>query len=403
MDTEIKLYSDESLESLLLRLSKQQGYEQFAHFAEDIWQTTLLQHQAIPGAFPFELNRINIYKAQTTSQMRVRVLIDLEKDLKFNDFGILRLALSHSNAKFSPYFKALHRFGVDYPQVFLRNGFTPICPMCLVEAPYIRQWWHFIPYQVCHKHHCQLVLRCPECGKLLDYQGSELIDYCECGFPLSESELEKGSYSALIVAQWLAGKALLEFGLMSEKLTQSSRFGFLLWYSNRYGEADDIGLDDFVEYCKTWPHKLEQDLNAIEKKADIVRVQPWHRVHFSEVFGNLLRECRHLPNRELSKNPVLRAVIQFFTALVADNPKTKHTNIGDILLSPLEASTLLSCSCDEISRLHQVGELKAQVTPKLHSKIEKHHSVFSLRNIIELKLSGMCSETDGLHHYLPEW
>lgn len=61
MDTEIEVYPDESLESFLLRLSKYQGYERFSHFAEDIWQSTIQQHQAISGAFPFELSRINIY------------------------------------------------------------------------------------------------------------------------------------------------------------------------------------------------------------------------------------------------------------------------------------------------------------------------------------------------------
>lgn len=93
MNTDIQLYPDESLESFLLRLSQEQGYERFSHFAEDIWFDTLDQHKAIPGAFPLELNRINIYHAQTTSQMRVRVLIHLENQLKLNNFGALRLAL----------------------------------------------------------------------------------------------------------------------------------------------------------------------------------------------------------------------------------------------------------------------------------------------------------------------
>lgn len=403
MDTEIEVYSDESLESFLLRLSKYQGYERFSHFAEDIWQTTLLQHEAIPGAFPFELSRINICKAQTTSQMRVRVLIDLEKRLKLNDFGLLRLALSHSNASFSPDYKALYRFGVDYPQAFVRKRFTPVCPKCIEEAPYIRQLWHFIPYQVCHKHHSQLVQRCPECGKLLDYQSSELIEQCECGFSLPNSEPENECGSAFIVARWLAGDMPVESGLMSWELTQSSRFGFLLWYINRYGEFDDISFDDFVECCKTWPKKLYADLDATVQRADVVRIQPWNKTYFSEVFGDLLKECRHLPSRELSKNPVLQNVVMYFSRLAANYPRAKSANIGDVLLSPLDASTLLSCSTDEIYRLYQFGELKAQLTPKLHTKIENHHSVFTLRSIIELKLSTMCSESDGLNHYLPEW
>lgn len=403
MDTQFEVYSDESLESFLLRLSKFQGYERFAHFAEDIWQTTLLQHEAIPGAFPFELSRINIYKAQTTSQMRVRVLIDLEKRLKFNDSGVLRLSLAHSKASFSPDYKAVNRYGADYPQAFLRKNFTPVCLKCLDEAPYVRQLWHFIPYQVCHKHHSQLVQRCPECGKLLDYQSSELIEQCGCGFALFNGESEMESGSTLIVAQWLAGEKSGESGLMSQDLTQSSRFGFLLWYINRYGEFDDISFDNFVECCKTWPNKLYADLDAIVQKADVVRIQPWNKTYFNEVFGDLLKECRSLPSRDLSKNPVLQSAVLFFRTLITNNPKVKSANIGDVLLSPLEASTLLSCSTEEIYRLYQFGQLKAQFTPKLHTKIENHHSVFTLRSIIELKLSSMCSETDGLNHYLPEW
>ncbi|TKF94944.1 hypothetical protein FCV67_24545, partial [Vibrio sp. F13] len=94
---------------------------------EDIWFDTMDQHEAIAGAFPLDLNRVNIYHAQTTSQMRVRVLIHLENELKLNNFGVLRLALSHSKAQFSPQYKAVHRFGVDYPYAFLRKRFTPIC------------------------------------------------------------------------------------------------------------------------------------------------------------------------------------------------------------------------------------------------------------------------------------
>lgn len=403
MDTEIEVYPDESLESFLLRLSKFQGYERFAHFAEDIWQTTLLQHEAIPGAFPFELSRINIYKAQTTSQMRVRVLIDLEKRLKFSDFGVLRLSLTHSKASFSPDYKAVNRFGADYPQAFLRKNFTPVCPKCLDEAAYIRQLWHFIPYQVCHKHHSQLAQRCPECGKLLNYQSSELIEHCECGFSLLNGESEKESGSTLFVAQWLAGEKPLASGLMSQDLTQSSRFGFLLWYINRYGEFADISFNDFVECCKTWPNKLYADLDSTVHKADILRIQPWNKTYFSEVFGDLLKDSRSLPSRDLGKNPVLQSVFLYFRTLIANNPKAKSANIGDVLLSPLEASTLLSCTTEEIYRLYQFGQLKAHLMPKLQSKIENHHSVFTLRSIIELKLSSMCSESDGLNCYLPEW
>ncbi|EKO3535461.1 TniQ family protein [Vibrio fluvialis] len=402
MNTEIKLYADESLESFLLRCCMYQDYQRYAHFAQDIWQDTLIQHEAMVGAFPFELSRVNVYKAQTSSQMRIRVLLTLERQLKLNDFGIIRLVLAHSKASFSPGHKAVYRSGVDYPHAFLRKHCVPICPKCLEESTYIRQLWHFIPYQVCHKHQCQLVHECPVCGRRLDYQQSELLDNCECGFPLVSCSSERGTDSAILVARWLAGEAQIESGLMSQQLTQSGRFGFLFWYLNRYGEIDDTSFEGFVDCCTTWPQKLDADLDSIVLKADIVRTRPWSKTYFGEVFGPLLKECRNLPSRELSKNPVLQSIVQYFSRLVANYPRDRTANIGDVLVSPLEASTLVSCSTDEIYRLYQFGELKAQLTPKLHSKIENHHSVFTLRSIVELKFSRMCSETDGLNHYLPE-
>ena len=403
MNTEIELYSDESLESFLLRLSKYRGYERFAHFAEDIWHETLLQHDATPGAFPFELSRINLFKAQTTSQMRVRVLLDLEKQLSLDNFGILRLVLANSKVLFSPEQKALHRSGIDYPYVFLRKNSTPICPECLKEAPYIRQLWHFMPYQVCHKHQCKLVHRCPQCGKTISYQQSELIESCECGYRFTACEAEKPEQSALIVAQWLAGSQASQLGLLSHKLSLSSRFGFLLWYVNRFGDTQDISFDDFVDCCETWPQCLNEDLDSIVHKADLIRTLPWNKAYFREVFGELLKECCRLPYRELSKNPVLLAVVQYFTLLVSHYPRSKSSNIADILVSPLEAAALFSCTSEEIIRLYQFGELKAQIKPKLHSKLEKHQSVFTLRSIIEFKLANMRSEEDGTVNFLPEW
>ncbi|MCJ2375542.1 TniQ family protein [Vibrio sp. ZSDZ34] len=403
MNTDIQLYPDESLESFLLRLSQFQGYERYSHFAEDIWYETLNSHEAIPGAFPLELNRVNIYHAQTTSQMRVRVLIQLEKQLKLNNYGVLRLALNHSKSTFLPDYKAVHRFGVDYPFAFLRKRFTPLCPSCLVEEPYIRQNWQFIPIQVCEKHQCKLVHRCPECKSLLEYQNIESITYCECGFDLRESEAEAAPNSELITAKWLIGDNSVETGLMSKAMTVSERYGVLLWYVNRYGDAGDISFDAFIEYCSAWPTKLKQDLDALVEKADVVRTKDWRKVFFSEAFGSLLKDCRQLPSRELSKNVVLAAVFNYLSELVADNPASSKGNVADVLLSPLDASTLLSCTTDEVYRLYEFGEIKAAIRPRMHTKIASHESAFTLRSIVETKLTRMCSETDGLNVYLPEW
>ncbi|MEZ8106617.1 TniQ family protein [Vibrio cortegadensis] len=403
MKTDIQLYPDESLESFLLRLSHEQGYERFSHFAEDIWFDTMDQHEAIPGAFPLEINRVNIYHAQTTSQMRVRVLIHLENQLRLNNFGVLRLALSHSKAQFSSEYKAVHRFGVDYPYAFLRKRFTPICPLCIGEAPYIRQQWHLIPHQVCAHHSCKLIHHCPECNSRFEYQHSESISQCECGFELRNSLVEDAAEAEYLVARWLSGNDSTPLGLMKSEKTLSERYGFLLWYVNRYGDIDNISFESFVEYCRSWPTALSQDLDALKEKAELVRIKDWKKTFFNEAFGSLLKDCRHLPSRGLNRNVVLTEVLHYLTELVTDNPVSSKGSIADVLLSPLEASTLLSCATDEVYRLYEFGEIKAAIRPRMHTKIASHESAFTLRSIVETKLTRMCSESDGFSVYLPEW
>ena len=403
MNTGIELYEDESLESFLLRLSQYQGYERYTHFAEDIWYQTLDEYEAMAGAFPLELNRVNIYHAQTTSQMRVRVLIHLEKQLKQNTFGILRLMLAHSRSQFSPGYKALNRNGFDYPQIFVRKRFTPVCFECLSEAPYIRQYWQFIPHQVCHVHGCKLTHYCPVCSSKFEYQTLEIIDKCECGQRLADCESESAAESELLVARWLMGEKLNLLGLLGCEMTRSSRYGFLLWYVNRYGDVEDISFDAFVEYCGAWPRGLHRELEGIAARGELIRVTEWRKTFFSEVFGDLLKDCRFLPSRQLDKNPVLRAILSFFIRLVANCSLGRKGSVADILLSPLEASTLLSCTTDEVYRLYEFGELKAEIRPRMHVKIARHESAFSLRSLTEIKLTRMNSDSDGLGIYLPEW
>ncbi|KHT45912.1 TniQ family protein [Vibrio sinaloensis] len=403
MKTDIQLYPNESLESFLLRFSQEQGYERFSHFSEDIWFDTMDQHEAIAGAFPLELNRVNIYHAQTTSQMRVRVLIHLENQLKLINFGVLRLALSHSKAQFSPQYKAVHRFGVDYPYAFLRKRFTPICPLCISESPYIRQQWQFISHQACEHHGCKLVHHCPECESRLEYQSTESINQCECGFELRNLPVEDATEAEVLVARWLSGNDLKPLGLLTGEMTLSERYGFLLWHVNRYGDIDDLSFESFVEYCSAWPTALWQDLDTLKEKAELVRVKDWKKVFFNEAFGALLKDCRQLPSRQLSRNIVLTQVLAYFTKLMAKVPSSAKGNIGDVLLSPLEASTLLSCTTDEVYRLYEFGEIKATIRPRMHTKIVSHESAFTLRSVIETKLTRMRSESDGLSVYLPEW
>lgn len=186
-------------------------------------------------------------------------------------------------------------------------------------------------------------------------------------------------------------------------MTLSERYGFLLWYVNRYGDIDDLSFESFIEYCSAWPTALWQDLDVLKEKAELVRVKDWKKVFFNEAFGDLLKDCRQLPSRQLSHNIVLAQALAYFTKLMATVPPSAKGIIGDVLLSPIEASTLLSCTTDEVYRLYEFGEIKAAIRPRMHTKIASHESAFTLRSVIETKLTRMSSESDGLSVYLPEW
>ncbi|MBF4323808.1 hypothetical protein EAY22_26895, partial [Vibrio anguillarum] len=105
--------------------------------------------------------------------------------------------------------------------------------------------------------------------------------------------------------------------LLKAEMTISERYGFLLWYVNRYGDIENISFESFIEYCGAWPTPLWQDLDALKEKAELVRVKDWKKIFFNEAFGALLKDCRQLPSRQLSRNAVLTQVLAYFTKLMA--------------------------------------------------------------------------------------
>jgi hypothetical protein len=318
--------------------------------------------------------------------MRVRALRQLESDLGVKPFDILNLALTRSDREFSPDLKAVHRIGTDIPQVLLRIHSTPLCPECLKEGMYIRQRWELTPYQVCHLHQCTLLFRCPECGRSCDYKHSESITHCECGFDFRTASSDPADDNALLLARWVLGESVLNDAF--DILNSSQRLGFYLWFARRYGDAD-INLDTFVDYLSNWPNSVLNEMKHIAEKSDLVRINPWTKSSFQEVFGSLLKECRRLPDTEFENNIVLSALFSALVSIVGDaSNKAKHGDIGDILLSSLETSALLSCSTDKVYQLYELGEIKLATRVPLHTKLPVHQPAFTLRSVIETRLAS---------------
>ncbi|WP_305840504.1 hypothetical protein [Photobacterium leiognathi] len=237
----------------------------------------------------------------------------------------------------------------------------------------------------------------------MNYQLSENIEYCQCGKKLSELVTKSAKLAALKTSCWLVGESVSESGILSKSLDLSARYGFLLWYINRYGDQGDIRFKDFISFAEAWPHAFYEDLDHRVELAAQIQTKRWSRTFFLEVFHSLLQDSRHLPNRDLKENPVLHAVLQYLTMLISKFPRTKSGNVGDILMSVLDVSTLLSCTTEEVYRLYEYGLLTSTVRRSLHEKLPSHQSVFHLRSVIELKLSRMCSSVDGTTIYLSDW
>ncbi|MBY6186782.1 TniQ family protein [Marinobacter hydrocarbonoclasticus] len=401
-----KPFIDESLESYLLRLAEENGFESYRVFSAVVHEWLMEQDHRAAGAFPRSLGLLNVYHANRSSSLRVRAIQLFQQLSRSLELPLLKLAVMHSSATFGNRRVAVFRDGIDIPRSFLRQPGIPICPECLNELPYVRQHWHLKPYVACHKHGIELVNHCPGCGGLLDYQESELITHCECGFDLRFAERKNAKQEALELSMLAVGEPIVGNNsplAVTENL--SVRYGALLWFevftdtSTNSPEA----IVDVVSFFETWPQGLMEELEQRRHRAEQRLVKGYHRTFFREVFGDLLLDARNLPMRDIGRNFVLKTVVDYLAELVRANPLSKQSNIADVLLSLVEAAALLSSNVEAVYRLYQEGFLSMAIRLKGGTKLEPQTPAFRLRDVMELRVARMQSQNDGGDRYLPAW
>lgn len=403
-------HADESLESYLLRLSQENGFDSYTEMSTvlKLWMQSH-DHDA-GGAFPIELSMVNVYHANRSSSYRIRALRLIEHLTEKIPLKLVELALVHSAAHFGSNIKAVHRAGVDVPKQFLRTHGIPVCPKCLQADGYIRQFWHYQPYTACHIHHCQLKDHCPACGAELDYLKDESIEVCECGFHMGYSECIEPSDEQIKLSQLIAGCHFQDStNPLLASQNSSFRFGALFWYFNRHKQQqtsdDDISeaLNSAITYFENWPDNFSAELEQQIEHFYQVQIKKVNQTAFSEIFGSLLADCSYLPMSDLSHNFILKTVIDFFIHQVETNPKSKKANIGDLLVTPQEAAYLLSTDIEQIYRLHQEGFITLAITPSTQWHISAYLPIFYLRQVMELRLARMYSQNNVYETYLPAW
>jgi hypothetical protein len=393
-------HKDESFESYLLRISQANDFESYGLFSGAIKDYLRKTDPDASGAFPLELSLANVFHAKQSSSFRIRAIHLVEECIGLPQWHLYNLAIKHTLAHFSGTYAAVVRRHIQIPRCFIRVDKIPICPKCLEESVYIRHNWHLIPYTICHKHECTLIEHCPNCGNPLNYQKSEVISNCECGQDLTQIQPEKATDEALIISKLIADENT-SYSHVLAKSNPSLRNGALLFYWLRHHDRqiESVSSFDFtgaIQYFNHWPASLYAELDQDVAKASNTQIKDFNKTAFQDVFGPILQHARISQTPNADSNFVQAALVKYLIFFVSNNPKSKISNLGDLLLNISETATLLACSYEQVYRFYEEGYLQLSFSPVLHLKLSVGTPAFYLRQVIELLLATHSCETDEL-------
>ncbi|XGA81385.1 hypothetical protein OR573_07095 [Halomonas sp. CH40] len=366
-------------------------------------------HEAA-GAFPEELYRLNVYHSAQSSSRRIRALKLVESLTDNEQLPLLHLAVVHSSEKFSSRYASFFYAGSHIPRALVRKKGVPVCPDCLSELNYIRQEWHWIPYQACISHGKQMLHVCPKCEEGINYTYSECLHTCRCGYDLRNAETDIADEWQLIASRLVVGEYAPSRHPLLAIRTISLRLACLLWYQlytyKMLDDGDQVPahtIEQAIEYFTHWPEVFTGELEEQAALAGDRLVCDFNKTSFRHIFGDVISISRLMLKRCPEGDFVLAPLEGFLSRLVDQNPKSRVPNAADLLISTSEAAILLGTSFEQVCRLYQEGYLKIAVRLKSHEKLINGIGVFYLREIIELRQSRMPIETDIYNNYLPAW
>ena len=388
----IRSFSDESLESYLLRVVAENFFSSYEELSlairEELHELDFDAH----GAFPIDLKRLNVYHAKHNSHFRMRALGLLETLLDLPRFELQKLALLKSDRKFNASV-ALHRDGVDIPLKFIRfegvdgKSTIPVCPHCLAEEAYIKQSWHIKWGNICTKHKCALIHHCPECKLPLNYIENESITHCSCGFELSCADAHSvNKIDVELLQNLMLGEASIDNPLFNNT-SISKRFAALLWYQNRYSTPDIFCLNEAVNFFSKWPKNFYKELDYLSENAEMKLIDLFNKTVFSFIFNDLILSVPHSAQSVGKLHFIRTALMDYLVILVGKNPKSKKPNVADLLVSVSEVAIILGTSNEQVYRLYQDGVLQSAFRYKMKRRIDPYVGVFFLRQVIEYKTS----------------
>ena len=381
-------YPDETIESYFLRLTKENGYLDFSDLADALWDWLVSQDHELEGAFPNNLKDIDVYKAVQSSNFRIRALSLVAKLAGLGTSSLINLCWLRSNTRFGE-LSAISRDNFLVPRLLIRKENIPICIECLREHEYVPYYWHLRAYKACHKHNKQLIGIYGENLEESDYRLSESFHSDVIVFPPTTN--------------------LNEYDLKLSKALASnnakSLVGLIAWFSNFKNTS--IDSDEFsrafTNYFSNWPESFTNELNEVAETARIKQILPFNQTKFYDVFGDVLKTSQIAHAGSQGQNIVQTAILKFFTDLVAKHPKSKHPNIGDLLLSTQESSVLLNTNYEQVYRLYEEGFLASSYPLKKHERLQLNQGIFHLRQVIELCHAFATNEAESSKQFVPPW
>jgi hypothetical protein len=221
----------------------------------------------------------------------------------------------------------------------------------------------------------------------LNYVENESITHCSCGFELSRSLAPSVTNKDIEFTQKLIHDDVSHCNPLFQHSSLSQRFASLLWYQKRYSKQDDFSLSQVVDYFNEWPEIFYKELDFLTENAPMKLVDLFNRTLFRSIYGEVISSVPYLSLYEEQPHFIRTALMDYLTNLVERNPKSKKTNVADMLVSVSEAAIILGTSHEQVYRMYQDGILRSVFRQKMHQRINSQAGAFFLREVIEYKSS----------------
>jgi hypothetical protein len=367
-------YTDESLIGYIARLTALNGYTKTSWIYEKSGLMTSNRHI------------INLNKMSPSTSLYLLGL------LTENSQDILWMGTFHNNLLSD------ENISKEISETIRNGAFTyrnkKCCPLCLKEKNYFRKLWELTIYNVCHKHNCLLIKKCPNCENEINLSTVPL-GKCKCGHYYKDSAISTVSDDNYRLEKMLV--AMFDKDYMDDSDNRLASLDIrLIVYElilfTRFSRAIECGPEGSshkfsyrnskaaYEVFENWPNSFYDFLDLYN---DTKRSSSRGQVRLQREFGELYS---HLNNIKNVNNSLSFIALEFENYLIDrwNGPlhnvlrmKDKSDNNNNKWLSVLEMANMMGCREERILRLikNNVIEYKLFKSTKRYYLISRESAI----------------------------